>query len=418
MATTQYIGARYVPVVYGEWASGVQYEPLTIVTYLNQSYTSKKPVPATVGNPADNGTYWALTGAYNAQMAQLSQEVQDLETKFDDANKDHYIVIGDSLTAGIGGQTADGFAGLAASALGFTTDICKISAVGGSAFTTGTKTFLQQLNEVLAAASDEFKASKVRVIVVSGMHNDESHASDYIDAVDAFVARCRDQLTNCTIEMLPIAWSKNAERRISIVNFYNTYVSQLPTHGITVWTDLFAWLHNYSDWYRDDIHPSATGITALSKVMTGVYRNESNPGVMAALKRPKTPTNVNASFSAMTNFPIMREYYDGRMVWLIGGETTMVTIGASDVTLSTSALSPTELCDNPFYYIGACATTNNRFYGEFPCTVRQGNNIMNGYLMVNSDNKLCIYTPIEFTANANGVIEVKIIGSAHPKEYC
>ena len=82
MATTQYIGARYVPLFYtasdnsNNWESGVQYEPLTIVTYLNQSYTSKIPVPASVGNPADNPTYWIMTGAYNAQVEQYRQEVE------------------------------------------------------------------------------------------------------------------------------------------------------------------------------------------------------------------------------------------------------------------------------------------------------------------------------------------------------
>ena len=50
----EYIGARYVPKFFEnenntpEWAPNVQYEPLTIVTYNQNSYTSKKPVPASV----------------------------------------------------------------------------------------------------------------------------------------------------------------------------------------------------------------------------------------------------------------------------------------------------------------------------------------------------------------------------------
>lgn len=84
--TTQYIGARYVPVFYdgnngSNWESGVEYEPLTIVTYLGNSYTSKKPVPATVGNPADNGAYWAATGTYNAQVDSYREEVLDVMHK-------------------------------------------------------------------------------------------------------------------------------------------------------------------------------------------------------------------------------------------------------------------------------------------------------------------------------------------------
>lgn len=78
MATRQYIGARYVPKFYensnntAEWQSGVIYEPLTIVTYNGNSYTSKKIVPASVGNPSSNPGYWVATGIYNEQLGRLS----------------------------------------------------------------------------------------------------------------------------------------------------------------------------------------------------------------------------------------------------------------------------------------------------------------------------------------------------------
>ena len=74
----QYVGARYVPKFASpvEWASNTSYEALTIVTFNNASYTSKIPVPPTVGNPADNPDYWALTGNYNAQVEQYRQETE------------------------------------------------------------------------------------------------------------------------------------------------------------------------------------------------------------------------------------------------------------------------------------------------------------------------------------------------------
>ena len=77
----QYVGARYVPKFASPvaWDSGTGYEALTIVTYNNSSYTSKVPVPATVGNPADNPDYWALTGNYNAQVEQYRQETENLK---------------------------------------------------------------------------------------------------------------------------------------------------------------------------------------------------------------------------------------------------------------------------------------------------------------------------------------------------
>ena len=41
----QYVGARYVPKIMGEWDKALQYEALSIVTYKGNSFTSKIPVP-------------------------------------------------------------------------------------------------------------------------------------------------------------------------------------------------------------------------------------------------------------------------------------------------------------------------------------------------------------------------------------
>lgn len=76
MAVRQYIGARYVPKFYeaedhsANWQAGVIYEPLTIVMYNGNSYTSKKEVPSTIGEPSANPEYWVATGIYSAQVAQ------------------------------------------------------------------------------------------------------------------------------------------------------------------------------------------------------------------------------------------------------------------------------------------------------------------------------------------------------------
>lgn len=73
MANRQYIGARYVPKLMGEWNADASYEALSIVQYLNGSYTSKKAVPA--GVPISNTEYWVQTGQYNAQVEEYRQEV-------------------------------------------------------------------------------------------------------------------------------------------------------------------------------------------------------------------------------------------------------------------------------------------------------------------------------------------------------
>lgn len=76
MAVTQYIGARYVPILADplEWDNTRSYEPLTIVTYQGDSYTSRQYVP--VGMSISNESYWAQTGNYDGQVEAYRQETQ------------------------------------------------------------------------------------------------------------------------------------------------------------------------------------------------------------------------------------------------------------------------------------------------------------------------------------------------------
>ena len=93
MAHRQYIGARYVPI-FGRkdetsiiWDGGADtYEPLTIVLYQGNSYTSRQFVPA--GIDITNNEFWAETGNYNAQIEQYRQEVLSYSTRIDGIEDD------------------------------------------------------------------------------------------------------------------------------------------------------------------------------------------------------------------------------------------------------------------------------------------------------------------------------------------
>jgi hypothetical protein len=82
MSTRQYIGARYVPKFFenpngsAEWIKETSYEALTIVTYLGNSYTSKKPVP--INTDITNSEYWAPTGNYNEQLQNYIRKVDSV----------------------------------------------------------------------------------------------------------------------------------------------------------------------------------------------------------------------------------------------------------------------------------------------------------------------------------------------------
>ena len=87
MAVTQYIGARYVPIFAepAEWDNAREYEPLTIVVYQGNSYTSAQAVP--VGIDITNESFWKLTGNYNAQVEQYRREVADFSDRIDAADE-------------------------------------------------------------------------------------------------------------------------------------------------------------------------------------------------------------------------------------------------------------------------------------------------------------------------------------------
>ena len=77
MSELQYVGARYVPKFADpyEWQANTIYEPLTVVMYNRNSYTSKKQVPANIGEPTNNPEYWVCTGNYNAQIEEITNAI-------------------------------------------------------------------------------------------------------------------------------------------------------------------------------------------------------------------------------------------------------------------------------------------------------------------------------------------------------
>lgn len=109
----QYVGARYVPKVMGEWDKALQYEALSIVTYKGNSFTSKVPVPANID--ISNKTYWVNTGNYNAQVEAYRQQTTQLENRLNSEiidrkndTKDNILWIGDSYSENYGHKLPNG----------------------------------------------------------------------------------------------------------------------------------------------------------------------------------------------------------------------------------------------------------------------------------------------------------------------
>lgn len=98
MPVTQYIGARYVPIIYqnpddntNNWKQGVTYEPLTIVSYAGGSYTSKSAVPAGAANPVDAPEYWVSIGLYSGQTSINTNNISLIQHALANATEAGYV---------------------------------------------------------------------------------------------------------------------------------------------------------------------------------------------------------------------------------------------------------------------------------------------------------------------------------------
>lgn len=99
----QYIGARYVPI-FGRknedsiiWDNSAPYEPLTIVLYQGNSYTSRTYVPE--GVEITNAHFWANTGNYNAQVEQYRRDTAQAVEYFTNYTDEAVEQVNEWLTA-------------------------------------------------------------------------------------------------------------------------------------------------------------------------------------------------------------------------------------------------------------------------------------------------------------------------------
>lgn len=215
MANNVYIGMRYVPLFDGAWDATKSYEALTIVEYGNNSYTSKKPVPA--GTLPTNTTYWALTGNYNGQIANINTRLDTNENNIEQLAEDvsalptkrKFVLIGDSFACGIrGGNLSwvdgwiDYFANKFPNDTYYYDPAGDTSFAGTSAFTTTSqKNFIGELNYIYANKLGDTEPTEITDIFVLGGTNELSGAgeSGIANAIDTFCTRARQIFPNANI---------------------------------------------------------------------------------------------------------------------------------------------------------------------------------------------------------------------------
>lgn len=263
----QYIGARYVPKFFDnngstDWVSGIAYEPLTIVTYLGNSYTSKKPVP--VGVDILDSDYWASTGIWNSQVEQYRQEVETLQTVL---TKKRYILIGDSYGENrtVGGDTITGWCENLKNYLVSDGSDCYTNPAGGAAFgyiDANHKTFKQLLEEI--AVTDPETISDI--IVCGGANEANSTPTDIRNGIKAFSEYAKEHFPNAKIHVGWLAWSTNANKTTynSLIEYYRQACINNTDNYMVYLSNVEYVLHNYNYLLSDGLHPNNTGTTKIA----------------------------------------------------------------------------------------------------------------------------------------------------------
>ena len=359
--TRQYIGARYVPRFFensqggAEWESGVAYEALTIVTYNGNSYTSKKTVPATIGNPSQNPAYWASTGIYNQQVEELRQQfvqlsedvdgyserlgvaetdISNLEAATERMTERKVLFISDSFCSGnIGGSgLANGIFTTFCNNAGLTAGVdAKVYYQGGSGFIVhpNGKTFMDLCEDAVNEAF--FTPEDVTDIMVVTAGNDGVQAMSVVQT--AWVAVRNYLHTHFPTARIFIAVAggstdpatRNQIRNvIQVACYYNAVDYVIPIYNamLPLW-----FFDSFSD---DGIHPVLKGCERIGYLLARAY-----------IEKTSYPRLNDFNFSAQL---------DG-----ISGE---VTTGAQ-FTISPSIDSLRIKCTNsPALAVAASATYN------------------------------------------------------------
>lgn len=212
MPNNIYIGSRYVPLFDGDWNNTKSYEPLTIVSYGNNTYTSKKPVPA--GTLPTDTNYWFLSGNYNGQINYLQQQIDSIDDQLDVLNtqlgNDSIVLcIGDSYLGGTGPEYSEVSSwGAFLRILLQNGNNTKIAGCGSTGFVghLADYTFLRQLQSLESNLTSEEKL-KVSDIIVQGGINDLEFVSTLQTAITDFCQYAGTHFPNAVVRIGMVSWA-------------------------------------------------------------------------------------------------------------------------------------------------------------------------------------------------------------------
>lgn len=394
MAVRQYIGARYVPKFFenpngsAEWMSGVPYEALTVVTYLGNSYTSRKPVP--VGIDVLNTEYWVVTGNFNAQLNDVKEDVEEVDKKVDEGVEENlatmrtktqykrYIFIGDSYGHASG---TNGWIDKLIPMLGLERGDYYDSGVGGGNFMDGS--FLTQLQSINVDDPDS-----ITDIVVLGGANERGALVETIAAgIASFESYVFNTFKNAVIYIGFIGGTNDISVRDQ---HYNRGIAAYTQGRHVFLNNLQYVLYKTSLIGPDGVHPTDEGYNVLARHIYGAlmggtsveyYQASLTETIIepvsggAITENPQSIIKLNNNISTFSTRGVLRVSFDPGKNFQIFQNVTLARLN-SQILIG-------GLFNDSFVPITIAVTsgTNNTQYMLDGIIGVQGNNI----IFINND---------------------------------
>lgn len=281
-----YIGTRYVPKFADptEWSNQQTYEPLTIVTYQGNSYTSKTFVP--VGVDILNTTYWAETGSYNAQVEVYRQEVNTLKSELspETLGSRKYIFISDSYgdPVAVGGTP---WYNTVVSQMGLSEGDYYTGYQGGAGFYTTYGALFENIMKPGVTPHSipniQDKSSITDIVIVGGFNDRSSPYASIMSAIQSFMEFVNTNYTNAKVWLVGCGWSFN----YTFVELFGNCVQMSAYQNCgkygMIWCENSQYIMRGAGRFNPEpdsslpegfqyVHPSATGSQAIADFVCGI----------------------------------------------------------------------------------------------------------------------------------------------------
>lgn len=291
MAIRQYIGARYVLKIYensldpnsADWESGVAYEPLVMVNYNNSSYISRKDVPANIGNPVDNPSYWALSGLYNGQIAQLQQDILDLQHDLGIAENEieelqqHKAMKLAIVTDSYGNTFSNTIVPFTQRIADYTDFVIGenycFAQYDGAGFVSDGRKYDTAINSLYNNMPNDMDPDEITDFLILGGCNDRTVASGIPAAMSNTISLVKSLFPNAKIHIGVIGGIADLTGRVNIAeNVVPTYLNCAALGAVPL-QNLQYIMTNKSYFQLDGTHPNQDGMNAIARGVISAINN-------------------------------------------------------------------------------------------------------------------------------------------------